>query len=215
MHGVASLMPGDRHLPLASSADHTIGGNGKLQNHMRAFFHLPCEVAGKCSLAFVAQQAGFHDNARIAQDGVTASRNPLIRIIHRHHDTGDAVFHQRIGAGRGFAPVGTGFERDIGGCATGRLAGDFQRLAFGMGPAADGRHRFGDDLSVLDEDAADRGIGQRLTLVAKRNLDGPRHEFFVIGTARHVYAPPSVSRAILALISAITFSKSSAWLKSR
>ncbi|MNU80761.1 hypothetical protein D3C71_704020 [compost metagenome] len=111
--------------------------------------------------------------------------------------------------------MGTGFERYIGGRATGRLAGDFQRLPFGMGTTAHGGDRFSDDFSVFYENAADRGVGQRLPLVAKRNLDGPRHESFVIGTARHVYAPPSVSRAILALISAITFSKSSAWLKSR
>ncbi|MNY05073.1 hypothetical protein D3C86_1377790 [compost metagenome] len=212
---MARLATGNRNLPLAFSANHAVGGNCKLQNHMRAFFHLACEVTGKRAPALGAQQSGFHHDTGVAQYRITTAGNPLIRIIHRHHDTGDAVFHQRIGAGRGFAPVGTGFERDIGGGATRRLSGDFQRLAFGMGPAADGRHRFGDDLSVLDEDAADRGIGQRLTLVAKRNLDGPRHESFVIGTARHVYAPPSVSRAILALISAITFSKSSAWLKSR
>ena len=66
MHGMASLGTGDRHLPLAFPADHAIGGNGKLQNHMRAFFHLACEVTGKRPLTLITQQAGFHENAGIA-----------------------------------------------------------------------------------------------------------------------------------------------------
>lgn len=103
MHGVPGLRTGDRYLPLPLSADHAIGRNGKLQNHMRAFFQLACEVTRKRSLALFAQQACFHDNARLPQDGVTATGNTLVRVVNRHNDTGDAVFDQRIGAGRRLA----------------------------------------------------------------------------------------------------------------
>lgn len=81
--------------------------------------------------------------------------------------------------------MGTGLERHIGSGAACRLAGDFQRLPFGMRAAANGGHGFGDDLPVFDEHTANRWVGKRLALMAERNLDCPSHESFVIGTGGH------------------------------
>ncbi|MNH96165.1 hypothetical protein D3C73_488270 [compost metagenome] len=212
----ARLRAGDQQF-LATTAEHAIGRNCKLESHIGQSPRLAREVGRKHTTPFVLKQSGFYDDAGFAQDAEAATGNARVRIVEANDDTGDTCRNQSISAGRCASVMGTGFERDIGSCPPRPLAGNCQRLRLGMGPAANGGNGLTDDRTVLDNDAADGRVGCRQTGMPSRQPQGCCHEAPVIGCARQAPSPDSSpgSRASLALISSITFSKSSAWEKSR
>lgn len=210
---------GNPHLPLASPSDHAVRGNRKFQSHMRAFLALTHEVGLEHTPALFMERAYVDVNAGAAKHHHAAAGNAFIGIEDGNDDTADTRGDQRIRAGRGLAMMRAGFEGDIGGRSPRLFARLRKRLRFRVRSPARSGHGSADDRALVDDDAADRGIGGSQAEIAPCKPQRRRHETFVF-TCRlaHTACSPGYSpgsRAILALISAITFSKSSAWEKSR
>lgn len=152
---------------------------------MGAFLQLSREVSCQCPLALLAQHSGFDLYPGVAQNLVAAPGNPFIWIIDSNDNAGNAEVDKGVCAGRRSAKMGTGLKRHIGRCAPRRFARDFERLSFRMGTTANGSHGFGDDLTVLDDDAADGGIGIGEARMEARDLESTRHKLLIIGARRH------------------------------
>ena len=207
---------GDLSLPrrTALAADHAVGGNGKLQSHLRAALRLAHEIGSQRAAALLLQHTAVNRDAGRAKDG--KATDARVRIGEGNDDAGNACRDDGIGAGRRPAVMGTGFERDVEGRPPRLLAGLRQRLGFAVGTAAGRGDGATDDGSVPDHDGADGGIGGGEPGVPTRQAHGGRHVAPVLGRHAHrAYGSSPGSRAILALISSITFSKSSACEKSR
>ena len=107
-----------------------------------------------------------------------------------NHDAGDARCDDRIGAGRGLSMMRARFERDIGRGSPRLLARFGNGLGLCMGTTAQGGDAAPDDFAILDDDAADRGIGAGAADMGFGKPDCLPHIPFVAGRNRHVVNPP-------------------------
>ena len=110
---------------------------------------------GSFSLAHV-----FADgNAGGAQAGDALSSHKRVGVAAGDDGAGNTGGDERVGAGRGAAMMGAGFEGDVGGGATGGIARCAQGVYFGVWFAGILVPAFADGNVVFDEDAADARIG--------------------------------------------------------
>ncbi len=86
-------------------------------------------------------------------------------------------------------------QGDIGRRALGLIARQQQGLLFRMGPPALAGGRLGDDLAVLDQHAADRGIGPGLAQAVAGQVHGPPHHE-LIGRLAHAAREGSAGRTV-------------------
>ena len=93
----------------------------------------------------LGEHAGGDGDSGRFQPRVSLSIHPQVRIGHRGDHAGDAGRDQRIGAGRRFAVMGAGLERDIDRGPARRCPGLGQRHRLGVGTAAGSRPAAADD----------------------------------------------------------------------
>ena len=98
-----------------------------------------------------------------------------VGVFHGRHHARHAGLDQAVGTGPSPSVVGTGFERDIGGCATRPLAGLLQRQHFGMGLAGPPVPAFAHHLAIPHDDAAHARVGHGGIDALPGQVDGPLH----------------------------------------
>ncbi len=101
---------------------------------------------------------------------------------------GDAGGDEGVGAGAGAAVVGAGLEGYVGCGADGGDAacgGLFEGCDFGVVAVVVEVGAFGDDLTVVDEDAAYLGVGRRVADGVVGEAKGLLHEAFVLFDLGH------------------------------
>ena len=114
---------GDPAAFAAMRGDAAVERGGELQRHQRAALCQTQDEAGGDLGGLVLQHALLHGDAGGAQAGEPGAVHARIGVAQGDDDAGDAGLDQRVGAGRGAAPVGAGFEGDVGGRASGGRAG--------------------------------------------------------------------------------------------
>ena len=122
----------------------------------------------------------FQQPAANIDAGGTQPPQPLpvdqrVGIFHGRHHARHASLDQTVSAGPRPAMMGTGFERDIGGCAACPLAGLLQRQHFGMGLAGPPVPTFAHHLAIPHDDAAHTRIGHGGIDAQPGQVDGPLH----------------------------------------
>ena len=133
---VARRRAGDPLALAAGKRDAAVERGGKLERHERPAMPQPRQKAGVDLGGLLRAKPGFDRDAGRAQRGNSVAADPRVGVFEGDDDALDASLDQRIGAGRGLAPVAAGFETDIGGSTARRTAGPAQRLGLAMRPAA-------------------------------------------------------------------------------
>jgi hypothetical protein len=174
---------GDRHLSGGRAADHSIGGNRKLQSHLAAFLRGSNQVTGqdgRVSPASTPARPRCHRHAGCrspCRRHARRDRSPPRRRVRRRP-------YQRFGTGRCAAMMGAGFKRDIGCRAAGTVARLGKRGGLGMRAAANRRDAAADnDRSVAlvrDDQRSDGRIRPGAAEMAARIADAGRHETAVV-----------------------------------
>ncbi len=109
----------------------------------------------------------------------TKAIDPLIRIAQRNHHTRHTGLDERFRAGGCFSMMRTRLQRDIGRGAARRLPRHLQGHRFRMGTAAILCPAPADNLTRLDDNAADRRIGRDPAQPAPRQAKRISHMPFV------------------------------------
>ena len=81
---------GDANLPLPFAADHAVGRNGKLENHIGAAADLAHEIGFERPLPLFRENADINGDTGIAQAHDAAPGDALVRIEDRDHHAGNA-----------------------------------------------------------------------------------------------------------------------------
>ena len=111
----------------------------------------------------------------------TAAIHPFVRVAKRDNDTGNSSFDKSVSARPGLTMMRAGLERHIGGSATRRRAGHFQRPGFGMRAPATGGVTTGEQPPISGNNGtADRRVWRRSTLGAARLGNGNTHPSSII-----------------------------------
>lgn len=131
--------------------------------------------------------AGFDLDAGIAQDLRTLSGDERIGVETADEHAADAVLDDRVCAGRGAAPVAARLQRDVkigSGCILGAVR---EGVALGVKAADVLVPALSDDAAVLDNDAADHGVGVYMTRAACGERQSTAHiVFFLIRHQNHL-----------------------------
>ncbi len=133
-------------------------------------------MAGVIAPRLIGADADIDGNARGAQPGVALPCHFGIGVFERRHHARNAGGNDGVGAGRRFAVMRAGLERDIQCRANCRLTRAAQRLDLGMRPAAGLRPAAADNHAILDDDRADRRIGPGAAKPAPAEAQSQRHE---------------------------------------
>ncbi len=168
--------------PLArahAGGDLAIEGGGKFQRDQRARLLDHAGETGIQHAGFGGAEPGFNPDACTLQERHASTIDAGIGVGLGDHDTGDAGIDQGLGAGRGFAVMGAGFQRDIGGGAACGGPGDGEGLGFGVRPAAGRGAGPGDDPAFGGEHAADTGIGRGIAQAPPGESEGHAHKIVI------------------------------------
>ena len=176
MHAVAHRLAGDRDRLAAGRAGFAVGRDCELEHDVRAAVAHAADVAGMVAARLVGADADLDDNAGRAQPRMAGAGDFGIGIFERGDDARNSGGDDGIGAGRRFAVMRAGLERDVERRAARRGAGAAQRLDLGMRPAAGLSPAAADDDAVLDDDGADGGIGPGAAKPAPAERKRERHE---------------------------------------
>ena len=181
MHARLGGLARDRDRLVAGGADLVVGGDGELEDDMRALVANATEMPGMIVRGFRGIEADIDDDARRAEFGVALPGHFRIGILDRRHHAGDAGGDHGIDAGRRFADMRTGLQRHIERGAARGFTGALQcvrlgmRTAAGLGPAA------GDNDAVFHHDRTDGGVRPGAPLPAPPERQGKLHEARVSG----------------------------------
>ena len=172
----AGRLAGDPAAFARRGGDAAVEGGGKLERDQRAALLEASDEAGDQGGGLAGEEAGLDGQAGRAEAGKAASVDARVGIADGRDDTGDAGVDQRVGAGRGDADVRAGFEGDVGGPATGAVAGLGQGLGLGMGTAAGSGGAAADHMAVCrDDDTADGWVGPGFAEVTAAESEGRPH----------------------------------------
>ncbi len=159
VHPLPRRLPGDADRLAAGEARLAVGGDGKLQQHLRPGLAHPPRMAGVVAHGVFRAEPGFDHDPAFAKPGVALPRHLRIDILQRRHHAGDAGLDDGVGARRRLAVMRARLERHVERCALRGLAGALQRLGLGVRPPARLGPAATDDDAVLDDHRADRRIG--------------------------------------------------------
>jgi len=171
-------------------ADTTIKAAGEFKRHHRPACIDTQEKTHVIGAGFMREHAHVNRDARRLQDRNALAADARVAVCAGDHNARDISCHKRIGAGRGLAGMGAGFERDIDRRALGRRPRLPQGFGFGVGSAARLGPSPSDDAALLHNDAAHGGVGPDSPLPAPAQRQGQRHKARVV---RHTYSSAGVS----------------------
>ena len=158
MDAFARHFAGDPAAFAARRGDAAVERGRQLEGHQRPAGAHPLKKAGVQLRRFRRTHSGLDRQPGRAQPGQAGAGDTRVRILHGGNDPAEPGGDQRIGAGRGLAPMTARFQRHIGRAPACRDACARQRLGLGMraparlGPAA------ADDMPVLDDHTANRRV---------------------------------------------------------
>ncbi len=176
MHALAHRLAGDGDRLAPGRAGFAVGGDRELEQDMRTAFGKAKNVTGVVAPRLIGADADLDGNARGAKPRVTLPCHFRIGIFQRRHHPRNAGGNHRIGAGRRFAVMRAGFERDVERRTARGLACPAQRLDLGMRPAAGLGPAAADNHAILDDHRADRRIGPGAAKPAPAERKRQRHE---------------------------------------
>ena len=133
LHAQVRRLPGDGEARIVLAARRkAVGRARQFQRHHRPALRDAQEVA-----EMIAPRLGRADSdddldARLAQQAMAAAGDPLVGVLHRADDAGDARRDDRLGAGRRAALVKTRLQRHVQRRPGGRIPGLVDRMAFGV-----------------------------------------------------------------------------------
>ena len=185
MRHTARLGSGDPLAFAGMGGDLAVQRGRQLQRDQRATGGGLLKKTGKRLPRLVFQQPRIGLDSRSAQPGDALGGDTLIEVGGSDNDTGNAGIYQRIGTRRRLAPVAAGLERDVGGRTVRLIPRHLQRLCLGMGATAGGGEASADNAVVLDNDAADRGVGPSRAKAPPSKGEGGAHMRQVVGRVVH------------------------------
>ncbi len=202
----ARIRAGDPAAGAIGQRDSPVEREAEFQRHMRPPARLAQHKARHGARSFLRQQPHFDHDAAFAQPGRALPVGARIRIAQRDHYPRHPGTRHQVGTARpARRQMETGFQRHIGRRSTGLLHRLPQRLRFGMRAATLLRPATPDDMAVLDDQAADIGIGSRKPAPARRQRDGSGHETPVGGGRRRLAQGLATSGCAPGLLSASAF----------
>ena len=163
----------------AGGGDASVERRCEFQRHERAAGPHPDQKIFVDLPARGAQHAGRHRHAGPPQAPDPAAAYARVRVGQADHHAPDAGFDQRVGARRGTAVVGAGFQIDIDGRPAHRLTRGAQRFDFGVRPAGAPVMALADRAVPAHDHRADRRVRTRAPPAAGGQLERAAHERLV------------------------------------
>ena len=166
---------GNSGAPPAGSSDGAVQCRRDLQCEPWSLPPNSSHVTCKQCLRGIGKQPGFDPDTATPERFHASAGDPRIRVEQRYDATGDSRFGECIGAGGRLTMVCAGLERYICGCARGHSVNSPERFHFGMRATAGSGPPGGKELAVLDENAANGGIGPGTPQRAPGEVQAARH----------------------------------------
>ncbi len=190
-----SVLPGRRPgQPLAGAIAQrclAVEAGGQFHAQPRPRTRHPCDKADVEFSGLDLEQPTLGQHTSVAQDRQPLPGHQRIGILHGDDNPPHTSRQQRLGTRWRATMVAAGLERDVSGGRTCFLSGKVQGEHFGMLLPRTAMPAFADDPAILDDDAADTGVGSGGVESEFGKAQRPRHHFVVSGTEPRRHQRPS------------------------